>query len=194
MGRGLKTLLIHQQHFLIILINANPWNFNYMTRRELLLSSAALASALFPSSSNAAFAEGAKLPDFGGFGLTGAVPKLSGKVVYLDFWASWCAPCKASFPIINQWHNQLASKGLVVLGVNVDENEADMTAFLKKNSVAFPVVRDAAHKLVSTANVSTMPTSFLVDRKGVIRHVHSGFHKKDEAVLLGQINALLAQS
>jgi len=63
--------------------------------------------------------------------------------------------------------------------------------FLKGNKVAFPIVRDAAHQLVSAANVSTMPTSFIIDRKGVIRHVHNGFHKQDETVLLGQINALL---
>jgi peroxiredoxin len=83
--------------------------------------------------------------------------------------------------------------GFSVIGISVDESEEDMTRFLKKNKVAFPVARDAAHKLVATANVSTMPTSFLIDRKGVIRHVHSGFHKKDEPVLFSQINQLMAQ-
>ena len=160
-----------------------------MTRRQLILSSAAfLAPTLYAAN---AWGEGNTLPDLSKFGLTGAIPNLRGKVVYLDFWASWCAPCKASFPVINGWHQQLSGKGLVVLGVNVDEVESDMATFLKSNSVAFPVVRDASHKLVASANVSTMPTSFLIDRKGVIHHVHNGFHKKDEATLLAQINALL---
>ena len=160
-----------------------------MTRRELILSSAAfIAPSLYGAN---AWSDGNSLPDLSKFGLTGSLPNLKGKVVYLDFWASWCAPCKASFPVINGWHQQLGSKGFVVLGVNVDDVEADMTTFLKGNSVAFPVVRDAAHKLVAAANVSTMPTSFLIDRKGVIRLVHNGFHKKDEASLLAQINALL---
>jgi thiol-disulfide isomerase/thioredoxin len=160
-----------------------------MTRRELILSSAAFL--LLSRTASAAFTEGTPLPDLSTFGLTGALPNLKGKVVYLDFWASWCAPCKASFPVLNSWHQQLAAKGVVVLGVNVDENEADMQTFLKKNTIGFPIVRDAEHKLVSTANVKTMPTSFIIDRKGIIRHVHNGFHKKDESTLLAQLNALL---
>ena len=161
-----------------------------MTRRQLLTTSAALA-LLARTTASAAFTEGMALPDLGSFGLAGTLPSLKGKVVYLDFWASWCGPCKASFPVLNSWHQKLSARGLVVLGVNVDEKEADMATFLKKNAISFPVVRDAQHKLVATADVKTMPTSFLIDRKGVIRHVHSGFHKQDEATLLSQINALL---
>ena len=160
-----------------------------MTRRQLILSSAALlASPLFAAGG---WHEGDTLPDLGSFGLAGSLPNLKGKVVYLDFWASWCGPCKASFPVLNGWYQQLGGRGLVVLGVSVDEAEADMTTFLKHTPVAFPIVHDAAHKLVAAANVATMPTSFIIDRKGVIRHVHSGFHKKDEATLLAQLNALL---
>jgi thiol-disulfide isomerase/thioredoxin len=160
-----------------------------MTRRNLILSSAAFM--LLSRNASAAFAEGTALPDLSTFGLTGTSPNLKGKVVYLDFWASWCAPCKASFPVLNSWHQQMSSKGLVVLGVNVDESEADMHEFLKKNTISFPIVRDAAHKLVATANVKTMPTSFIIDRKGVIRHVHNGFHKKDESTIPAQLTALL---
>ncbi len=160
-----------------------------MTRRQLILSSAAFIAPSLHAAGG--WREGNALPDLAKFGLSGSLPNLAGKVVYLDFWASWCAPCKASFPVLNGWHQQLGARGLVVLGVNVDDNEADMVTFLKGNKVAFPIVRDAAHQLVAAANVSTMPTSFMIDRKGVIRHVHNGFHKKDETTLLGQINALL---
>lgn len=161
-----------------------------MNRRQLITT---LAAAFTASSLRAAFTEGMKLSDLAAFGLAGALPKLTGKVVYLDFWASWCAPCKASFPVLNGWHQQLGGKGLVVLGVNVDEREADMTDFLKKNVVSFPIVRDAAQKLVAAAAVKTMPTSLLIDRKGVVRHVHSGFRGKDAATLLTRINTLFAE-
>ena len=160
-----------------------------MTRRNLILSAAALmASPLYAASG---WREGDALPDLKQFGLTGSLPSLKGKVVYLDFWASWCGPCKASFPVLNGWHQELSSKGLVLLGVNVDEDDATMNTFLKKTAVSFPSVRDAAQSLVAAANVSTMPTSFIIDRQGIIRHVHNGFHKKDATSVLAQIQALL---
>ena len=166
-----------------------------MNRKNFIQRTAALCSSIIATTSTPLFAagwkEGARLPDLGSFGLEGTLPKLAGKVVYLDFWASWCAPCKASFPVINRWHQELGPRGFVVLGVNIDETQADMQTFLKKNVVQFPVVRDAAHKLVAAADVSTMPSSFMIDRQGVIRHAHSGFHAKEEPKLLAQLNALL---
>ena len=166
-----------------------------MKRRSFIHRAAALLGGLGCAVSTSSFAswkEGASLPDLSGFGLEGSVPNIKGKVVYLDFWASWCAPCKASFPVLDGWHQKYAAKGFMVLGVNVDESSGPMQAFLKKNKVSFPVVRDAAQKLVAAANGPTMPTSFLIDRKGVIRHVHAGFEAKDISALEARINALLA--
>jgi thiol-disulfide isomerase/thioredoxin len=162
-----------------------------MTRRTLLQTTTVALASLVPSLASAGWAEGQSVPDLSKFGLLGKLPSLKGKVVYLDFFASWCAPCKQSFPTLNQWHEQLASKGLVVLAVSVDETDADMQSFLKDAPAQFPVVRDAGSKLVAAADVSTMPTSFIIDRKGVIRHVHSGFKKKDAATLLQNIQALI---
>lgn len=164
-----------------------------MNRRHFLYQTAVLGCCAAIPSLQAASGWQAKsaLPDLSGFGLEGTLPKLKGKVVYLDFWASWCGPCKASFPVLNGWHQKYADKGLVVLGVNVDDTAAAMQEFFKKTSAAFPVVRDAAKKLVAAANVSTMPTSFLIDKSGVIQLVHSGFRAKDEAALLFQITTLL---
>lgn len=168
-----------------------------MNRRSFIHRAAALAGGLTCSVDSsvhaASWAEGAKLPDLSAFGLQGTLPKTPGKVVYLDFWASWCAPCKASFPVLAGWHKEFASRGFLVLGVSVDEEAAAMNAFLSKNTVGFPVVHDAGHKLVAAANVKTMPTSFLIDRKGVIRVVHSGFHEKDKAALKAKIESLLAE-
>ena len=114
-------------------------------------------------------------------------------VVIVDFWASWCAPCKTSFPVLNRWHEELSPKGLTILGVSVDETALEMRNFLTRTPAAFALVRDANHKLVAAADVSTMPTAFLISRKGIIRHIHNGFHPKDEALLSTQINALLAE-
>jgi thiol-disulfide isomerase/thioredoxin len=168
-----------------------------MNRRHFLRNSTALLAGLtaFPSQLFAAgWKESGTLPNLSSFGLEGTLPNLKGKVVYLDFWASWCAPCKASFPVLNKWKQQFAAKGFTVLGVSVDDTAADMQNFLKKTAANFPVVRDAAHQLVAAADVSSMPTSFLIDRKGVIRQVHNGFRPKDEDPLAAKIAALLAEA
>jgi thiol-disulfide isomerase/thioredoxin len=136
---------------------------------------------------------GDKAPSLADFGLEGKLPALAGKVVYLDFWASWCSPCKASFPVLSGWQTAHAKDGLVVLAVNVDEVPADMNSFLEKMKLSFSIARDAKHSLVSAANVGTMPTSFLIDRKGVIRMVHNGFRKGDAAELEEKINGLLSE-
>jgi alkyl hydroperoxide reductase subunit AhpC len=85
----------------------------------------------------------------------------------------------------------MRGESVQIAGGNVDEDDATMNAFLQKTAVSFPSVRDAAQSLVAAANVSTMPTSFIIDRQGIIRHVHNGFHKKDAATVLAQIQALL---
>jgi thiol-disulfide isomerase/thioredoxin len=165
-------------------------------KRRTFLQQFSLALAGLCSSRGVLFAAGwkeaAPLPPLSDFGLEGSLPNLKGKVVYLDFWASWCGPCKASFPVFNKWQQQFATKGFTVLGVSVDEKAAEMGEFLKSVPASFPVVRDAAQKLVASADVKAMPTSFLIDRKGTIRHVHQGFRRQDEEALTKQINALLA--
>jgi thiol-disulfide isomerase/thioredoxin len=130
----------------------------------------------FGDSAHAAFKAGDTLPDLSSFQLEGQVPSPKGKVVLLDFWASWCAPCKASFPAMNDLQKRYGEKGLVVIAVNVDEKAADMEKFLKQTNPGFSVVRDVHHKLVKAADVATMPASFLVDRGGKIRFLHQGFN------------------
>ncbi len=165
-----------------------------MKRRTFLKTHGALLAGILASPLSllaGGWKEENPLPNLASFGLEGVLPDMKGRVLYLDFWASWCAPCKVSFPVLDRWQKEFSPKGLTILGVNVDESAAEMQAFLNKLPVGFPVVRDAAHKLVAAADVSTMPTAFLVSRKGLIKHVHNGFRLKDEAVLATQIQALL---
>ena len=120
--------------------------------------------------------KGDAFPDFTKFKLEGKLPAdLKGKVVLVDFWASWCAPCKKSFPTLNELHQRYGTKGLVIVAVNVDEERAKMEQFLKSTPAQFTVVRDTEQKLVATLEVESMPTSFLIDASGRIRFVHVGY-------------------
>lgn len=128
----------------------------------------------------AALAGGVKtgdvFPDLAGFNLEGKIPDaLKGKVVLVDFWASWCEPCKQSFPVMEELHKRYAERGLLIVAVNVDENRPDMEAFLKKNAATFVVLRDPHQKLVEKTGIATMPSSFLIDREGKVRFTHTGF-------------------
>ena len=119
---------------------------------------------------------GDTFPDLAAFKLEGKVPdNTKGKVVLVDFWASWCEPCKQSFPVMQELHTRYADRGLVIIAVNVDENRPDMEAFLKKNAATFVVLRDAKQKLVEKTGIATMPSSFLLDREGKVRFTHTGF-------------------
>lgn len=133
-------------------------------------------SLLAASNSHAAVKVGDSFPDLSSFKLEGKVPDgLKGKVVMVDFWASWCGPCKQSFPAMEELHKRYGEKGLVIVAINVDEKRGDMEDFLKKNAATFAVVRDAGQKLVEQAGIATMPSSFLIDRDGKVRFVHTGF-------------------
>jgi thiol-disulfide isomerase/thioredoxin len=129
-----------------------------------------------------AFAEikvGSGFPNLASFQFEGELPaKLSGKIVMVDFWASWCAPCKKSFPVLDELQNKFAGQGLIIIAVNEDQKKSDMDHFLKENKVSLTIVRDAApdgKKLVDKVDVSTMPSTFIIDGVGKVRFVHNGF-------------------
>jgi len=101
---------------------------------------------------------------------------LRGKIVLVDFWASWRGPCKGSFPVLEELHKRYAGQGLVVLGINLDETKEAMQEFLAKHPASFAIVRDHQHKMVKSVSIPTMPTSFLLDGEGKVRFIHNGFH------------------
>ena len=121
------------------------------------------------------------VPDLSSFGLQGELPALSGKVTYIDFWASWCPPCKAAFPEIERIYQENSDKGFQVIAVSVDSNEKMMKRFLDRVKPSFATVWDEEQKLVENAEVAVMPTSFLIDPEGKIRAVHQGWRGKETA-------------
>jgi len=136
----------------------------------------ALLAMTFPIVCFAGLKQGDKFPDLASFKLEGKLPEaLNGQVILLDFWASWCGPCKSSFPVMEELDKKYASQGLTIVAVSVDEKQENMQRFLKSTKVSFTVVRDAQHKLVAAADIKAMPTSFLIDRAGKIRMIHVGF-------------------
>lgn len=118
---------------------------------------------------------GASMPDWASFGLEGKLPDLKGKVVLVDFWASWCGPCKKSFPVIKELHEKYSVKGLTVVGVSLDEKKREMDDFLKKVAPPFAILRDAKGKMAEALGIETIPTSLLIDASGKVLAVHIGF-------------------
>jgi thiol-disulfide isomerase/thioredoxin len=116
-----------------------------------------------------------------------------GKVVYLDFWASWCGPCAQSMPFMDELEGQLGAKGFQVLAVNLDENRDEAAAFLGKHPVKLTVAADPEGECPGRFGVQIMPSSYLIDRKGNIRHIQLGFRKDDSLEIRRLIEQLLAE-
>jgi thiol-disulfide isomerase/thioredoxin len=116
-----------------------------------------------------------------------------GKVLYVDFWASWCGPCVKSFPFLNEMHGQLKDQGLQVIGINLDENADDAKAFLTKIPASFTVVTDASKQCAKDFEVKAMPSSYIVDRKGIVRHIHLGFRPGEANEIKELVGKLLSE-
>jgi cytochrome c biogenesis protein CcmG, thiol:disulfide interchange protein DsbE len=117
--------------------------------------------------------------------------RLRGSVVYVDFWASWCAPCRRSFPWMNGLHERYRNQGLAIVGINVDKRRADADKFLRDVPANFPIVFDANGATPSAFNVKGMPTSYLIDRGGVVVAVEEGFRDDRKASIEERIRELL---
>ena len=117
-----------------------------------------------------------------------------GKVLYVDFWASWCAPCVLSFPFMNQLQAALGGQGLQVLAVNMDAKPQDEQRFLAAHPARFDVASGENAQCAKNFGVEAMPSSFIVDRAGTIRFVHRGFRPDDAGQLRAEVQQLLADT
>ena len=143
----------------------------------------------------AAIDAGAPAPDFTVAAADGKPLQLSayrGKLVYLDFWASWCAPCRRSFPWMNAMQQKYGARGFTVVGINVDKKRSDAEKFLAQTPAGFTVVYDDAGATPSAYGVKGMPSSYLIDARGNVTYVERGFVDEHKADLEQRIAALLA--
>ena len=114
-----------------------------------------------------------------------------GKVVYLDFWASWCNPCRQSFPWMNDLQQTYGPQGLVVIAVNVDHERDAAQQFLQRYGAQFKIVYDPDGHIASTYNFRDMPTSYLIGRDGTVHYVHAGFYPDKEGSYVSDLQTLL---
>jgi len=125
-------------------------------------------------------------------GRTASLADYRGKVVYLDFWASWCAPCRESFPFMNELQGDLADKGLQIIAVSVDKTADDARRFLERYPAKFTIVLDTKGACPAAFGLEGMPSSYIIDRTGAVRVVHVGFRESDRTELRRQLTELLA--
>lgn len=118
---------------------------------------------------------------------------LRGQVVMINFWASWCAPCRQEFPILDEMYRKYQPMGFTLVGVNVESETGDAERFLASMPVSFPVAFDSENSVSGQYGVSAMPTTLLVDRKGNVRWLHRAYKPGDENEYLDQVRRLLRE-
>lgn len=122
-------------------------------------------------------------------GRTIALEQLRGRVVYVDFWASWCGPCRRSFPWMNEIEKRYGASGLTVVAINVDAKREDAERFLRDYPANFTVVFDASGATPRAYDVKAMPSSYLIDRNGKIMRIEHGFLEDKREVLEDKIRS-----
>lgn len=148
------------------------------SRRIFTRWAALTAAGLALPRTGHALPAGRPAPDFvlnGADGRPVSSTALRGKVVLLDFWASWCGPCRQSFPTLERFATTYRERGLVVVGISQDDREADFRAFLREHPVSFVLARDSGHTVARRYAPPAMPTSYVIDRTGTIRLEHRGY-------------------
>jgi peroxiredoxin len=143
-----------------------------------------------------AAAAGAIAPDFtlhAADGRNVRLDELRGQVVLVNFWATWCGPCRAEMPHLDQLYQKYHKSGFVLLGVNIDDNPATALTTAQKLGVSFPILLDTDKKVSKLYNLTDMPSTVVIDRDGKMRFLHRGYRDGVEADYDQQIRALLKE-
>ncbi len=166
----------------------------YRTQSMLLTGTLAAALSLL-AQPGLALEAGQRAPQFAVESLVGdknlSLSAYRGKVVYLDFWASWCAPCLIAIPELEKLRREFAGAQFQVLSVNLDRDPGKARRFLRKHNVSYPSGSDPEGRIADSYGLDTMPSSYLIDSKGVVRYVHRGFRAGDVDEIRRHIRRLL---
>lgn len=122
-----------------------------------------------------------------------ALGELRGKVVLVDFWATWCAPCRRSMPAYQKFYDEYRDDGLRILAVSVDESRSAVDEFRRRHGLTVAIMLDEEHRTAEEFAPPTMPTTYLVDREGVVRYRHAGFRDGDAEEIEAKIRELLGE-
>lgn len=166
-----------------------------MINRFRFLGVCVLALTLFGAAGIAVAAEQAA-PDFvlkSGTGQNVRLKELRGQVVMINFWATWCGPCREEMPQLDRIYKQYRASGFTLLGVNVDDKADSASAMAKRLGVSFPILFDTEKKVSRLYDVNTMPSTLLIDRNGRLRHVQQGYRSGFERKYEEQVRELLKE-
>ena len=162
-----------------------------------ILKRCAMAAVVMASTAFAAAGDSAgPAPAFTLTTLEGQPSGLSaykGQVVMVNFWATWCGPCQQEMPLLDQMYKKYKGGGFTLIGVNVDKEAPAVKALLTRKPVSFPVLLDPANSVSKAYHVDEMPSSVIIDRKGVIRYVHRGYKPGDENDYQDRIRQLIRE-
>jgi len=122
-----------------------------------------------------------------------SLAQFKGDVVMINFWASWCGPCRQEMPLLDSIYHQYKDLGFVLLGVNVEPDSKAADRWLRATPVSYPILYDTKSEVSQLYQVQAMPTTVIVDRKGMVRFVHRGYLPGDENAYLNSIRALVVQ-
>lgn len=176
-------------------MNSAPPIRRLVHRRARALRLAACAAfAVLAGTASSAIAPATAAPDFTLHAMGGPNLRLKeqrGRVVMVNFWATWCAPCRQEMPQLNRLYEKYRSSGFVLLGVNVDDDSSKAAEVANKLGVTFPVLLDADKTVSKLYDLSTMPSTVLIDREGKVRYVHRGYLAGYEDNYEKQIRELL---
>ena len=156
----------------------------------------AMSATTFPLAASATPAPNATAPDFtlrGADGRNVRLDELRGQVVLVNFWATWCGPCREEMPRLDALYQKYRKSGFVLLGVNVDDDPKTALATLAKLNVTFPVLFDSDKKVSKLYDLNTMPSTIVIDRDGKMRFLHRGYRAGTEGDYEQQIRGLLKE-